>query len=290
MLADALKAVLSGTLVPDEIIVVDQSDKPNEELSAFVPPLGVEFKYFKSETVGLSHSRNIGFAIASNEIIAVTDDDCLVAKTWLATIVESLLAAGGRSVVTGRALAGEAEDVGAFAPSLHTGTESVLYTGKITSDPLATFNFALHSDTFRDVGQFDTHLGPGTKFPSSEDNDYGYRLLTADYRIIFVPEAVVYHRAWRSRQGYIALRYAYGRGQGGYYGKHLASRDWYMVVKFWYALRRRITRMREGDLRGVLGELAWITGFVVGLVDWLLSCTLRQPSNVDGHFHRSTHP
>lgn len=269
MLVDAIKSVLCGSVVPDEIIVVDQSDNPNEELAAFVPPSGIQFRYIKSETVGLSHSRNIAFNAASNGIIVITDDDCLVAKTWLETIAKALLAAGDRSVVTGRVVAGEAEDLAAFAASLHAGSESALYVGKITPDPLATFNFALFADTFRDVGQFDVRLGPGTRFPSSEDNDYGYRLLISGYRIIFVPEAVVYHRAWRSRQSYIALRYAYGRGQGGYYGKHLASRDWYMLVKFWYALRRRISRMREGDLRGIVGECAWIAGFIVGLVDWL---------------------
>src|SRR5690348_2830395 len=84
LLADAVKSVLSGTVIPDEIIVVDQSDKPNRELSNLEPPVGITFRYIKSETVGLSHSRNVAFESASNEIIAVTDDDCLVSERWLA--------------------------------------------------------------------------------------------------------------------------------------------------------------------------------------------------------------
>lgn len=283
LLIDAVRSVLDGATLPDEIIVVDQSDIPNEMLASLEAPEVVAFRYIKSATTGISRSRNIAFEAASHEIVVVIDDDCIVAQDWLGTIVRALLAAGPKSVVTGRVLAGEAEAEGAFAPSLHTSDEPASFVGRITTDPLATFNFALHAATYADVGPFDSRIGPGTRFPSSEDNDYGYRLLLAEYTIVFEPAAVVYHRAWRIATNYVAVRYAYGRGQGAYYGKHLAARDWYMLWKFVHALKRRGKRMLEGDGLGIAGEVAWIAGWAAGAVDWLL-----RPARLNERFTRSS--
>lgn len=282
LLVDAVHSVLDASTLPDELIVVDQSDAPNDALATLPAPDSVTFRYIKSTTTGISRSRNIAFKHATHPIIVVIDDDCLVATDWLEVIVRALLRAGPRAVVTGRVLAGEAEEEGAFAPSLHTNLRPARFTGRITTDPLATFNFALRADTYAEIGPFDSRIGPGTRFPSSEDNDYGYRLLLAGYAIVFEPEALVYHRAWRTQGSYLSVRFAYGRGQGGYYGKHLARGDWYMLWKLAHALKRRGQRMLEGGRRGVTGELAWIAGWIAGTVDWLL-----RPTRLDQRSTRS---
>ncbi len=282
LLADAVESVLRGTALPDEIVVIDQSDTPNDRLLALVPPTGVEFRYIISDTVGISRSRNIGFASASHPVVAIIDDDCLVHHDWLETIIRALHAAGPRAVITGRVLAGESEGPGTFAPSLHTGTTPAVYQGRAAVDPLATFNFALHAATYSEIGPFDSRIGPGTRFPSSEDNDYGYRLLLAGYRIVFEPTAIVYHRSWRTDRNYLSVRYAYGRGQGGYYGKYFAARDGYMFVKLRHALLRRMRRMSEGGARTIAGELGWVAGWAIGTADWLV-----RPSRRDARFTRS---
>uniref|UniRef100_A0AAU2GQN1 Glycosyltransferase family 2 protein n=1 Tax=Streptomyces sp. NBC_00060 TaxID=2975636 RepID=A0AAU2GQN1_9ACTN len=282
LLYDAVRSVLDGSTLPDEIVVVDQSDAPNEALKSLQTPDTVVFRYITSDTRGISRSRNLAFGYASHPVIVVIDDDCLVAKDWLEVIVRALLQAGPRAVVTGRVLAGAAEEQGAFAPSLHTDDQAAEFTGRITIDPLATFNFALYAETFTEIGPFDSRIGPGTRFPSSEDNDYGYRLLLAGYSIVFEPAALVHHRAWRTERNYLAVRFAYGRGQGGYYGKYLARGDWFMLRKLVHALKRRASRMRQGGRLGVLGELAWIAGWSVGTADWLL-----RPSRLDERHSRS---
>ena len=283
LLIDAVQSVLGGSTLPDEIIVVDQSDTLNETLAEIQVPEAVSFRYIKSDTIGISRSRNIAFEHASHPIIVVTDDDCIVAKDWLEVIVRTLLAAGPKAVVTGRVLIGRSKGQGTFATSLHTSDQPALFRGRITTDPLATFNFALRAATYAEIGPFDSRIGPGTRFPSSEDNDYGYRLLKAGYAIVFDPAALVYHRAWRTDTNYVAVRYSYGRGQGGYYGKHLGARDWYMLWKFVHALKRRGKRMLESGRLGVAGELAWIAGWTVGTADWLT-----RPSRLDERFTRSS--
>jgi GT2 family glycosyltransferase len=268
-LMDALQSVLDGSTVPDEIVIIDQSDAPNDAVTSMDVPAAVRLKYLNPVTRGLSRSRNLGFAQASNPIAVILDDDCLATKQWLETIVRALLDAGPKAVVTGRVLATEPSRVGAFAPSLHTSDRPARFRGRQTTDPLATFNFALWTKTFTAVGEFDPRIGPGTGFPSAEDNDYGYRLLLDGHTIVFEPSALVYHRAWRDEATYVALRYAYGRGQGAYYAKHLAAGDWYMLWKLVHALKRRGTRMVLGGRRGVLGEAAWIAGWTIATLQWL---------------------
>jgi GT2 family glycosyltransferase len=293
LLSAVVASILDGAEVPDELLIVDQSIELHPALAAFVTHR-CAFRYLHSATVGLSRGRNLGVAEASHPIIIFTDDDVLVPLEWFGTLVRSLRAAGRRGIVTGRVLAGAAERAGGFAPSLHPGTEAVVYQGRVYQDPLATFNVALPRSAHTEVGGFDARLGPGTPFPAAEDNDFGYRLLEAGYRIVFVPEAVVYHRAWRADRAYVPLRHGYGRGQGAFYAKHLSFEDRYMLRRMIGTLVNHVRRLpraalndvRAGTGSGVpeywrsarrsstsrtmaVGEVAWILGFLAGMFEWL---------------------
>src|SRR5437868_2152650 len=81
-LLDVVRSVLAGSSVPDEIVVVDQSDQVNPDLQALRLPPEVSMRYVHSRTVGLSRSRNIAFANASHPVVAVIDDDCRAAENW----------------------------------------------------------------------------------------------------------------------------------------------------------------------------------------------------------------
>lgn len=299
LLSSVVASVLAGTELPDEFIVVDQSIEPHPDLSS-LHVAGCRFRYLHSATVGLSRSRNIGIAAASHPVIVFTDDDVLVPPDWFGILTRSLAAAGPRSVVTGQVLASDPETPGAFAPSLHPGTERVVYEGRVYQDPLATFNVAMPRDAHRAAGGFDPRLGPGTPFPAAEDNDFGYRLLEAGYRIVFDPEATVFHRAWREDRSYVPLRHGYGRGQGAFYAKHLSFEDRYMLRRLLGTLANHVRRLpravlndlaatavaRSGYWRSVrrssdsrtlaLGELAWIAGFLAGAFEWLTTYRTRR--------------
>jgi hypothetical protein len=59
-------------------------------------------------------------------------------------------------------------------------------------------------------------------FPRPRITTLDSGLLEAEYRIIYIPEAVLYHRAWRNEQNHLLLRWSYGRGHGAYLAKHLS--------------------------------------------------------------------
>jgi GT2 family glycosyltransferase len=138
---------------------------------------------------------------------------------------------------------------------------------------------ALHRSAIDEVGGFDERLGPGTRYHTAEDNDFGYRLLEAGYRIVYVPEAVVRHRAWRSEREFVRLRWTYGRGQGAFYAKHLQLTDHYMLGRAWWDLRRHAqripARIRLQYRRGAVADAVYCTALLSGMAQWLLTERIR---------------
>ena len=149
-----------------------------------------------------------------------------------------------------------------------------MYEGRVGADVLIPINMAMYRSAVEEVGGFDERLGPGTPFPGAEDNDLGFRLLESGYRIIYVPEAVIWHRAWRNSSDYFALRWSYAVAQGGFYAKNLNWRDRYIIGRAAGEVRRRLSRLparvRWRELRMGLGDLVYLAGLGWGAGEWLL--------------------
>jgi hypothetical protein len=134
---------------------------------------------------------------------------------------------------------------------------------------------ALYRAVFDRIGGFDERLGPGKRrFPGGgEDNDFCFRLLESGHRVVYEPGAVVYHRAWRGEGEYVGTRWRYGRGQGGFYGKHLRLRDPYILRQLvrqvghlcTEAVRELPTRPRHAA-----GSAAYAAGIVTAATEWLV--------------------
>ena len=217
--------------------------------------------------------RNTGIAASTGQILLFIDDDVLVPPEWCGRIVTSLRRAGERAVVTGRTVGGEPEVPGAFAPSLHLDPRPTVHRGRPGRDVLLPMNMALYRSAFAEVGGFDEQLGVGTRFPSSEDNDFGFRLLEAGFDVVYDPEVLVVHRAWRRPQALLPLRWAYGRGQGAYYVKHWSWRDRYMLRRMGWDvgrhLKRALRRLRA-EPKAASADVVYSLAVLTGGVQWLL--------------------
>jgi GT2 family glycosyltransferase len=274
LLNDTVASILKGDVVPTELIIVDQSDAADPALSRLATERNCEVRYLWSPTVGTSRARNTGIAAARHLILAFIDDDMLVTPKWFDALITALTRAGERSAVTGQVRA-MAEKPGGFQLTLVTEEKQVAYGGRINKDVLRTGNMALYRSAIEDVGYFDTRLGPGARFPSAEDNDYGFRLLEAGYRVLYVPEALIYHRTWRTLRDYLPLNWRYGRGQGAYYAKHVRLRDWHMLRRALQDIRRYIRllpgRLWRGQRLILAGNTFFILGICWGATEWLLT-------------------
>jgi GT2 family glycosyltransferase len=272
-LADAVAALLAGAEVPDEIVVIDQSERSHPTLPALRPDRPCRIRYIHTSRRGLSRGRNEGIAASAGEILAFIDDDVLVSREWLVSIVAAVRAAGRRAVVTGRVLPGVADQDGAFAPSTSVKQQRIEYRGRVGQDVLFPNSMAMWRSAFDEVGLFDERLGAGSHFPSSEDNDWGYRLLEAGYTIVYEPEVVAQHRAWRTRDQWVPLRWSYGRGQGAYFAKWLSLRDSYMARRLWRDTIKHARRARQQLLRdrsAAAGDAVYAAAVVLGALEWLL--------------------
>jgi O-antigen biosynthesis protein len=269
MLRSTLHSILAGDSLPAELIVMDQSDTPDSLGSTNAS--GTEVRYIWTREAGLCRASNTAVENARHDIVAFTHDDVFVEKSWFRNLVEPLLRDGPGTVVTGRVVPTEPEIPGGFAPTLSRETEPRVYEGRIGHDVLKPLNMAMYKSALQVAGGFDTRLGPGTEFPGAEDSDLGFRLLETGHRVVFVPNAVVSHRAWRPAGDYLPLRWNYGVAQGAFFAKHLPRAGMLgRMLRDWYRRARRFPRrmVREGS-RG-LGDPLFIAGNVVGLVRWLV--------------------
>lgn len=273
MLVDTVTSILAGATVPSELVIIDQSDAENEQLAGLRTDRACDIRYRWSPTVGLSRANNAGIAAARHDLLVFTHDDVEVSESWLANIVAAVVEAGPKAVVTGQVLPAPAAE-GGFVPSTKVEASHAIYRGRTCSGVLYPMNMGMYRSAFAEVGLFDERLGPGTPFPAAEDNDLCDRLLQAGFEIHYVPTAVLTHRAWRSDRDYLGLRWAYGRGQGAFYGKILSVRDGHALRCLRADFAHRTRRLLQGlgrPRRRSLGEAVYLLGLMAGMGQWLVS-------------------
>jgi GT2 family glycosyltransferase len=204
-----------------------------------------------------------------------TDDDVLVQPDWFGALVRALMAAGPRNAVTGQVRPGAALTPDGFAPTIMLNETPRVYEGRPGEDVLFPMNMAMYRLAFETVGYFDERLGAGAPFPGSEDNDLGLRLLEAGFRIVYVPEASLIHRAWRTAQDYLPLRWNYGFGQGAFYAKHLNLKDRYILGRLWHDVARHTYRLVRYPLvrarRQTAADGLYVLGVLYGAARWLIT-------------------
>lgn len=266
MLAAVVGSILANRVRPDEVVVVDQSREPDPAMAA-----DARVHYVHTSEVGLSRANNLGASVASHDLLLFTHDDVLVDPDWVAFLAGAWDRAGDRVVVTGRVAATAPEQAGGFAPALKDEARPASYTGRVGFDVLKPMNMAMSRAALAEVGGFDPRLGPGTPFPGAEDADLGFRFLDAGYRVDYVPEAVVRHRAWRAPEDYLPLRWGYGLSHGAFYAKHLSLRDTHMARRMVRDVGRRMrafpARVRH-EGRRALGDPVFVAATFVGAFRW----------------------
>jgi glycosyltransferase involved in cell wall biosynthesis len=274
LLLDTVRSVLAGRTLPAELVVVDQSDVPNSDLSEMGAPRGCRVRYLHTATAGLSAARNIGLRAATGEVAVMVDDDMLVEPDWLESLVAGL-PPGRLGVATGRVLPAPDEGTGGTIPpaALVTREAPEVFRGPQATDVVPGANVAFRREPLLHLGGYDERLGAGTRAGSADDNDIGHRLLVAGAEVRHVPEAVVYHRAWRPRSELLRLRWRYGRGKGAFYAKHVLAGDVHvrgrLAADVGARLRRAATSLMRSPRR-TAAELVAVAGIASGALEWLV--------------------
>jgi GT2 family glycosyltransferase len=209
-LARCLASIVSSSMPPDEIVVVDNAPRvAARDVVARFP--GVRY-VFEPEP-GLSIARNAGIRAADAPLVAFTDDDALVHRDWVRHIVEPL-ANPAVSVVTGLVLPAELDTEAQVLFERHLGFgrgyarrtfdgrwfARARNLGAPTWDMGAGVNMCLRRSVLEEVGAFDVRLGPGAA-GCSDDSELWYRVLAAGHVCVYTPAAVVEHVHRRDLNG-----------------------------------------------------------------------------------------
>jgi glycosyltransferase involved in cell wall biosynthesis len=260
-LRSCLESLARCTPRAAEIVVVDQSG--GDEVAAVVArfeELGA--RAVRSHGRGVGLARNTGLREAVNDVVAMTDDDCTVAPTWIAT-AHRLATSDPARIFTGRVLAGGEEPAG-HVPSTRTDEVAHDFTGQRSCDGLFSGNVVLPRRAALEMGGFDERL------ETAEDNDFGYRWLVSGRPMTFDPELVVWHHDWRSPAELERLYVVYWRGQGTFYGKHLRRGDPTMLRFLARDLKKAVKATGERIVRRRPRWTDWRRGIMRGLPAGLL--------------------
>jgi glycosyltransferase involved in cell wall biosynthesis len=150
---------------------------------------------------GPAAARNRGIKAATCGIIAFTDSDCVVDKSWLRELVKPLEdpAVG---ITGGKILAKQpCNEIEKFGEDIHDHYKAL----NIYKPPYAiTMNWASRLSTLKEAGLFDEGLLRG------EDSDLSYRICQAGYKMAYVPEAVICHENEKGLKGLFMEGFAHG--------------------------------------------------------------------------------
>ena len=223
-----------------EVVVVDNGStdctpEVCREFSASLP-----IRHLLERRRGKSAALARGIAAALGDVVAFTDDDCIVAKSWLHEIVSAFMADEALAVAGGRV---ELYQLSArnFTTTTHSSVVEVSARPVHLFEPLIIgANVAIRADVLKAIGSFDLKLGPGSRLEAvAEDMDYVYRAYLKKFKIVYFPQIVVYHDHGRTTDPEIeALLYRYYVGRAAVFTKHL--------------LRGEVLRPIYWDLRNVV--------------------------------------
>jgi O-antigen biosynthesis protein len=193
-----------------EIIVVDNNSVALiKEIIRRFPVI-----YLREERQGSYFARNRGLEFATGDIAAFIDADCIADPAWLSNLVQGFedQRIGG---VGGKILKLCPRTwVQAAAEDLAEQQLSPLSLPFFSASYIVTANAAYRMPILCELGGFDT------QFQSGGDVDLAWRVQQSGYRIVTTRDAIVYHDARESLNGYFSQYFSYAVGHTLLFKKH----------------------------------------------------------------------
>lgn len=254
-LKDCISSIVEQTVMPNELIIIDDGNLSDIPLKNELSEAGVNCRYFKKDVPGLTESRNTGIKLSTGEVVFFLDDDVVLFRNYLEEILgvyyqdkeENIAGVGGlianipplkwyeyilnlyyivflnKGIKEGRVLrSGFCTELGITEFRLKQVSRVDFLSGGVSSyrrKVLEEFSF---TDKYREVA-----LG--------EDKDFSLRV-SKKYRLVANPHAKVFH--YNSPEMRPDKR---ERGKKFVIGKYLIfkkliKKRWWDWIFFYYAL------------------------------------------------------
>lgn len=197
-----------------EIIVVDNASTDNtpEIIKSF--PVTYVYESHRNR----AKARNTGIKSASGDIIAFIDADCVADPHWLEPLVAKFNEDEKIGGVAGAVLSEPQNLVERYIAFRRiVDQEKMLEKGRCCSPPFAiTANLAIRRKVLDTIGLFDDKNLPIT----GEDADFCWRMQWAGFRLVYEPQAVVWHKHRSSIRNLFLQTYGYGFSNVSLFAKH----------------------------------------------------------------------
>lgn len=219
---ETVRTALGNSYPHFDLTIVDQSEGDRTEL-ALERYLGdPRVRYLRSRTRGLTSGRNRGISEASGELIALTDDDCAVADTWVQEVASAFAVDTRVGVVFGNVVPGPHDRRAGFVPGyVRNGSALARGPGQKARVEGMGACMAVRRATWEALGGFDEMLGAGAPLKAGDEGDLAIRALRAGYSVYETPQVAVVHHGFRRWKLGGALIHDYWFGTGAVFAKHL---------------------------------------------------------------------
>jgi glycosyltransferase involved in cell wall biosynthesis len=271
---EALRSVFAQTLLPDEVIVVDDGSTDNG--AEIVRRLALTFpiRLLQQKNSGQSAARNSGVDHSHGDLIAFLDQDDIWYPNHLAELVKPFLQEHGAELAWSYSDIDEIDEAGSMVVRGIFAQAKLVHPKRDLITCLSQDMFVLPSATlisrhaFQKAGGFDERLS------GYEDDDLFLRLFQAGYNSVFLPEPLSKWRIFQSSSSFsprMAIsRLSYARmlidrfpddlTRSLYYTRDLIAPRFFRSIAA--DLRRSIINKNDTQRLQALSHLAFITGFL----------------------------
>lgn len=193
-----------------EIIIADQNDEIDLKPLVTKYSKSLNINHLKIPSKGLSNARNLALEVSSGEIIAFPDDDCEYYPNTLEQVDALFQENPSCEIFLGRIV----DENGV----------NILRNWKKFPFQITKNNFYLNQSSItifskKNCLRFDTSIGLGAFFGSSEDADYVFQALNKNLKILYNPNIKVFHPETTKN---IHKSKSYGLGFGAFCKKNFS--------------------------------------------------------------------
>lgn len=219
VIRDCIESILKSNYPRQDFELIIVNNASTDETGSLLEQYRDKVLILYESKRGPSAARNTGIKNSRGEYIVLTDADCTVDPNWLTNIVAPLQ---DREVgiVGGRNLAKNPHNkIELFGETIHDHFCAI----NVYKPPYAiTMNWASHSSVLKQFNLFDENL------LRCEDVDLSFRIFQAGYKLVYQPQAIVFHNNEKNFIGLFNEGFSHGFYSPLLYEKHRLFLEEYM--------------------------------------------------------------